>query len=97
MSARSRGVASGGTEPRAPMNHVVEQQPARFLRGELVCPRCGNDTLEAVSDGIDHTNFLCRECWTCWYWQLGYLSRILVDTCPGCYHKPECLRRRSIA
>ena len=77
------------------MHRVTERRTAHFLRGELVCPRCGNDVLEAVWDGFDHTNFLCHECWTCWYWQLGYMSQILVDSCPGCYHRDECLRRRS--
>jgi hypothetical protein len=65
----------------------------RWLRGELVCPRCGNDQLEAVTDGTD-TNFLCHECWTCWHVELGRMAPVPVSTCPGCPYKQECLRRR---
>jgi len=60
--------------------------------GALVCARCGNDVMEAVSDGWE-THFLCRECWTCWHVELGYMTPIPRPTCPGCPHKPECLRR----
>ncbi len=67
---------------------------AHFLRGELSCPRCGNDVLEAVSDGFQ-TNFLCHGCWTCWHWELDWMAPVPVLTCPGCHHRPECLRRRA--
>ena len=62
----------------------------------LRCPSCGNEILEAVSDGED-TNFLCQQCWTCWHWDLGYLTRITVSTCPGCAHRDECRRRAGIS
>jgi hypothetical protein len=70
------------TAPRAP-----------WLAGEMACPRCGNDVLEAVTDGID-TNFLCHGCWTCWHVELGRVTPVPVPTCPGCPYKQECLRRR---
>jgi hypothetical protein len=65
-----------------------------LLQGELSCPRCGNDVLEAVSDGIQ-TNFLCHQCWTCWHWELGWIVPIPALTCPGCHHHEECLRRNA--
>lgn len=45
------------------------------LRGELTCPRCGNDTLHAVSDGFQ-TNFSCHECGTCWHYSLGWMDPV---------------------
>jgi len=65
-----------------------------LLRGELACSHCGNDVLEAVSDGTQ-TNFLCHTCWTCWHVELGYMAPVPVPTCPGCQYKDECLRRRA--
>ncbi|MFI5042614.1 MAG: hypothetical protein ACHQNA_12335 [Acidimicrobiales bacterium] len=67
--------------------------PSQLLRGEFACPRCGNDTLEAVSDGTQ-TNFLCHECWTCWHIELGYMAPVPVLTCPGCAYKQECMKHR---
>ena len=67
-----------------------------LLEGTLVCPRCGNDVMESVSDGLE-THFLCLECWTCWHVELGYMTPVPTLTCPGCPHKPECLRRRTAA
>jgi len=67
-----------------------------LLAGEFACPRCGNDVLEAVTDGFA-TNFLCRECWTCWHVELGYMSPVPAPTCPGCRHKEECRRRHPSA
>jgi hypothetical protein len=64
------------------------------LRGELSCPHCGNDVLEAVSDGFQ-TNFLCHKCSTCWHWGLGSMLPVPVLTCPGCEHKPECLEHEA--
>jgi len=64
-----------------------------LLRGQLACPRCGNDVLEAVSDGTQ-TNFLCHTCWTCWHVELGYMAPVPVPTCPGCAYQSECFRRR---
>ena len=65
-----------------------------LLAGEFACPRCGNDVLEAVTDGRD-TNFLCHRCWTCWHVELGYMTPVPVATCPGCLHREECLRRHA--
>jgi len=65
-----------------------------LLEGELVCPRCGNDVFEAVTDGTE-THLLCHRCWTCWHVELGYMAPVPVLTCPGCPHKEECLRRRA--
>lgn len=67
-----------------------------MLPGEYACPRCGNDVLEAVSDG-SQTNFLCHECWTCWHISLGRMARVTVLTCPGCAHLEECLAHRAPA
>jgi hypothetical protein len=68
---------------------------SHLLRGELVCPRCGNDILEAVSDGTQ-TNFLCHECWVCWHVELGYMAPVPIPTCPGCPYKEECVRHRDV-
>ena len=65
----------------------------QWLGGELTCARCGNDVLEAVTDGID-TNFLCHACWTCWHVELGRMVPVPVSTCPGFPYKQECLQRR---
>jgi len=59
---------------------------------ELDCPRCGHDTMEAVSDGWE-THFLCLGCWTCWHVELGHMTPVPHSTCPGCPHRPECLAR----
>ncbi len=75
------------------MTGPTESAGSRFLRGELSCPRCGNDVLEAVSDGTQ-TNFLCHQCWSCWHAELGYLEPVPVLTCPRCPYKGECLRHR---
>ena len=75
------------------MGQVGEEHRQHLLRGVLACPTCGNDVLEAVSDGED-TNFLCLGCWACWHWDLGYLIPVSATTCPGCQHRDECLRRR---
>jgi uncharacterized protein YbaR (Trm112 family) len=74
-------------------NDRTNTAPPKLLHGILVCPRCGNDALEAVSDG-DDTNFLCPACWSCWHWNQGYMIAVPALTCPGCPHKAECLRRR---
>lgn len=73
------------TQPEAAGSHV--------LHGELVCPTCGNDVLEAVSDGIQ-TNFLCRCCWHCWHAALGYMEPVPASTCPGCTYGQQCLFHR---
>src|SRR5579864_7786677 len=67
--------------------------PSHLLRGEFACPHCGNDVLEAVSDGTQ-TNFLCHECWTCWHIEFGYMAAVPVLTCPGCPYKQQCLQHR---
>lgn len=78
------------------MSGVAGWRDAHFVEGVVACPRCGNGVLEAVSDG-EETNLLCHRCWSCWYWELGFLSPISVATCPGCHHRPECLRRQEEA
>ena len=67
------------------------EREIRFLRGELSCPHCGCSVLEVVPDGFQ-TNFLCRDCWTCWYWDLGRMAHVPVLSCRGCSHRAECLR-----
>lgn len=71
---------------------AVRPEP-HFVEGVVECLRCGNGVLEAVSDG-EETRFLCHTCWTCWSWELGFVSPVLPDTCPGCPHRTECLLRR---
>lgn len=71
---------------------LAEGHLEHVLRGEFACPRCGNDELEAVSDGTQ-TNLLCHVCWTCWHLELGYIAPVPVLTCPGCPYQPECVRR----
>ena len=76
------------------MNRGVGAREAHFVKGLISCPRCGNGEFEAVSDG-ELTNFLCLQCWTCWHWELDFLTPIPARTCPGCHHKEECLRREA--
>ncbi|HMD46587.1 MAG TPA: hypothetical protein VKG43_10525 [Acidimicrobiales bacterium] len=63
-----------------------------LLRGELTCPACGNDVLEAVWDGRQ-TNFVCLGCWSCWHWELGWAAPVSAAACQACGHRAECLRR----
>jgi hypothetical protein len=41
----------------------------------LGCPDCGQDVMEAVSDG-EMTNFWCVTCGACWRIELGWVSRV---------------------
>jgi hypothetical protein len=54
----------------------------------LMCPDCGGEVMEAVSDG-EMTNFRCVGCGGCWRVELGWVSRIVPSTCPGCEHHME--------
>ena len=74
------------------MGIIIRSAGGSFLRGELSCPRCGADVLEAVS-GFE-MNFLCRRCWTCWHWGLGWMVPVPVP-CPSCRHKLECLQHHA--
>ena len=90
---RDRGYAMGiAVADLGIPGHHVRSAGGAFLHGELSCPRCGNDVLEAVS-GFQ-TNFLCHGCWTCWHWELGWMVPVPVP-CPSCRHNPECLRRHA--
>ena len=62
-----------------------------YLRGELACPRCGNNVLEVVGIRI---NFLCHDCWSCWHWNLGWLAHVSAQSCRTCSHNVECIRSR---
>ncbi|HET9442730.1 MAG TPA: hypothetical protein VFO65_05365 [Acidimicrobiales bacterium] len=73
------------------MEKTAEHQ-GHYLHAVVACGRCGNDELEAVSDGED-TNFLCHRCWTCWHWELGAMSPVPPETCRHCQYQEECLRR----
>lgn len=53
------------------------------------CPDCGSDAFHFVSDG-EATNVVCTGCFACWRPELGYLSRVAVDTCPGRTLEPPC-------
>lgn len=55
----------------------------------ISCPRCGNDLMQAVSDGL-RTNFRCLLCWTCWHVELNAVSVVDVRSCPGCKYAHEC-------
>jgi hypothetical protein len=72
-------------EPLSP----YRREDAMAQTTEFACPRCGNDLLDAASDGWQ-TNFLCRSCWVCWHVELGYMAPVPVITCPGCPHQDEC-------
>ncbi len=65
------------------------------LRGQLSCPNCGNDVLEVVADGYQ-TNFLCKDCWTCWHWNLGWMTRVPPISCRNCVHPAECLSNQML-
>lgn len=54
------------------------------------CPRCGAESFESVSDGVD-TNLRCRACGACWYLELGWFSRVNPVQCQGCPYRAECL------
>jgi hypothetical protein len=65
---------------------------SRFLHREIRCPACGNDVFEVVFDGSE-SNLLCRACWTCWHWDLGWLAPVPVLSCRACTHRAECATR----
>lgn len=75
------------------MTAAARPSGPRFLRGELMCPSCGNDELEAVTDGTQ-TNFLCHGCWSCWHPELGYMEPVPATTGPGCAHREDCVRHQ---
>ena len=53
------------------------------------CPDCGGATFRFVSDG-QMTNMVCTACFACWHPELGQVSRVSPETCPGCALAPEC-------
>jgi len=53
------------------------------------CPDCGGDVFRFVSDG-DLTNVVCTACFACWHPELGRVSRVSLETCPGCAVEPAC-------
>jgi len=57
------------------------------------CPECGPVELFPVFDR-EVTNFLCPLCGSCWHVELGYISRVDPDTCPGCQFQLVCRERR---
>jgi hypothetical protein len=59
------------------MNDGLPLSPPR------ACLTCGCDDLIPVNDG-ELTNFLCPRCAKCWHAELGYIHRVLPETCPGC-------------
>lgn len=76
-------------------DEVVDLRDAperRRLAGGFTCPHCGGSDFEAVTDGED-VNFLCLGCGLCWHVELGYVSRVDPDTCPGCRRRTDCLAR----
>jgi transposase-like protein len=64
--------------------------PGAMVTGLMVCPTCGSEELEAVTDG-EATNFLCPVCRDCWHVELGWVHRVDPKTCPGCQHLDLCL------
>ena len=54
------------------------------------CPECGNGRLHAVVDDEGTTNFLCRECGSCWHTELEWSCRVDPRTCPGCPARDLC-------
>jgi hypothetical protein len=68
--------------------------PGVLTRAVMLCPECGAEQLEAVTDR-EMTNFLCHACWNCWHVELGRVHRIDPGTCPGCLHLDECRSRRA--
>jgi hypothetical protein len=59
------------------------------------CPDCGSPDIEVVRAGST-VNFLCRSCWTCWHFSLGWLSRVVPTSCDPCVHCEECLQRSPV-
>lgn len=58
------------------------------------CPECGNGRLEAVVDDEGTTNFLCRECGSCWHTELEWSRRVDPLSCPGCSARDACTAPR---
>jgi DNA-directed RNA polymerase subunit RPC12/RpoP len=71
---------------RSVTRNCYERTTARIMR----CPSCGQNVMEAVSDG-EMTNFRCVTCGACWHIELGWVSRVDPATCPGCEHQAECV------
>jgi hypothetical protein len=61
----------------------------------IECPTCGQHTFECVTDG-EMTNFLCLNCHMCWHVELGYVSHVDPQTCPGCHNYEDCMRRARV-
>ena len=53
------------------------------------CPECGSSRLKAVFDG-DETNFFCESCGRCWFVTMGWTTRVVPSTCPGCSELGRC-------
>lgn len=62
--------------------------PARSLEW---CPGCGSSYLRVVDGEV--TNFLCRECGSCWHRESDGVRRVDPRACPGCPSWPVCLRK----
>ena len=58
------------------------------------CPECGNGRLEAVLDDEGTTNFLCRDCGTCWHADFEWSHRVDPLTCAGCPSRHVCATAR---
>jgi hypothetical protein len=54
------------------------------------CAECGNGRLEAVVDDVGTTNFLCRECGSCWHTEPKWSRRVISLACPGCPDRTAC-------
>jgi hypothetical protein len=59
------------------------------------CPDCDSPDIETVRDEST-INFLCRGCWTCWHFSLGWLRRVVPTSCGSCVHREECLQRSPV-
>lgn len=72
------------------INHPTTNHPppGRPLRD---CPECGSTKLEAVFDG-ETVNWFCHDCIRCWHVELGHVSRVAYETCPGCLYQERCRR-----
>ena len=58
------------------------------------CPECGNGRLEGVVDDDGTTNFLCRDCGSCWHTELEWSRRVDPAFCPGCPARDVCAALR---
>jgi len=82
MTAQSQ--AESGAEPDRSVGHLFDRQLD-------VCPACGSDQLDpVVEDRTQSVHLFCRACGRCWHVELGFVHRVIPQTCVGCPERERC-------